>query len=236
MDCRVIKSDIDPHLLFDLILEDLPNATALSLAEKAMFLLLASKYFEKNSLAPLFFSKLGIQRKQSFLHDLLGVLEQDDSFIAQVHKGLIEEQMLSELLRLKKEDRTALIHLFSYLHLGIGKQKKVLNLLRDAAYKEELSIRAYAESKEIVAILKDDTLNIPQKIQHLDQYLQQQIYPESLEAEKQFTVEVHALNLQKNQKITHSPAFERDTVTLSMEFDSLQHCRLFLHNISSVDT
>lgn len=230
IDCKVIKNDIDPHLLFDIILEDLPHAGALSLAEKATFFLLASKYFEKKSLAPLFFSKLGIQRKQSFLHDLLGLLEQGPDFIAQAHGGLIEEQMLSELLRLKGEDRTALIRLFSDLNLGTGKQKKMLNLLRDAAYKEELSISEYVEGQEIGAILEGDTLNVPQKAQHLDHYLQQQIYPELLKAENTFTVEVKALNLQKNQKISHSPAFEKDTVTLSMEFDSLDQCRSFLQN------
>lgn len=231
VDCKVINNDIEPHLLFDIILLDLPHTETLSLAEKAVFLLLASKYFEKKYLAPLFFSKLGIQRKQSFLHDLLGLLEQDDNFIAQVHGGLIEEQMLPELLRLKGEDRTVLLRLFSHLNLGTGKQKKILSLLRDAAYKEELSISAYLEGVEILAILEGDTLNIPQKIQHLDHYLQQQIYPESLEAEHTFTAEVKALNLQKNQKISHSPAFEKDTVTLSIEFDSFEKCRSLLQKI-----
>lgn len=231
VDCKVVSSDIDPHLLFDIILEDLPRADALSLAEKAVFLSLAAKYFDNKSLVPLFFNTLGIQRKQSFLHDLSALLEQDEKFIVQVHGGLIEEQMLSELLRLREEDRTALTGLFSVLQLGTGKQKKTLNLLRDAAYKEQLSVSEYLDKEEIVAIIKSATLNIPQKIQHLDHYLQQRIYSASIEAENTFLADVKALKLQKNQKITHTPAFEKDRVTLSIEFDSLQLCRSFLEKI-----
>lgn len=228
IDCRVIKKDIDAHLLFDIILEDLASPTALSLAEKSRFLSIASGFFETTQLAPLFFKKLGINRKQSFLKDLFHLLDQDDSFIEQAHNGLIEEQMLSELLRLKEKDRSALITLFSALNLGAGKQKKTVNLLRDAAYKEGASIKDYIEGKEVRAITEDETLNVPQKIQHLDRYLQQKISPQSLNAENEFADQVKALKLEKNQTISHSPAFEKNTVILSTEFESLEECSIFL--------
>lgn len=226
--CRVITKDIEPQLLFDIILEDLADATKLSLAEKAMFLKIASDFFPKETLASLFFSRLGIKRKNSFLNDIFRLLKQDDHIITQAHEGLIEEQMLSELLRLKEEDREALIQIFSHLHLGTGKQKKMLNLLRDAAYKEGISIQALLQSEELFEIIEDKTRNVPQKVQHLDRYLQQKISPQSIAAETEFIAQTKKLKLQKNQSISHSPAFEKDTVTLSTEFDSLEQCRVFL--------
>ena len=234
IDCRVIKKDIESHLLFDIILHDFPDPTALSLAEKAQFLYIASKFFRQETLASRFFDKLGIKRKHSFLNDLFRLLDQDDNFIKLTHNGLIEEQMLSELLRLKIEDRSALIQLFSHFNLGASKQKKFFNLVRDAAYKENVSLMIYLQREEILAITEDISLNAPQKINHLDQFLQQSIYPQSFEAEKEFAAQIKTFNLPKNQIITHSQAFEKNTVTLSTEFPSLERCKSFLQKVDKL--
>lgn len=230
--CRVIQEDIDPHLLFEIVLLDMGNASEMSLVEKARFLSIASDFFPQEKLPQIFFDSLRIKRKQSFLTDLLRLLDQDTSFMEKAHSGLIQEQMLSELLRMKNNDRDKLVELFSQLNLGVSKQRKMLNLLRDAAYKESLTINEYLHREEIRSITENENLNIPQKIKHLDQFLQQEIYPKSFEAENDFISQVKELQLQKNQSITHSQAFEKDTVVLSTEFESLDQCRSYLQRIS----
>jgi hypothetical protein len=87
--------------------------------------------------------------------------------------------------------------------------------------------------EEITAILSDYALNVPLKIQHLDRILQIKIKPNSHRAEANFLEQVKDLKLAENQKITHSPSFERDTVTLLTEFASLEDCRSFLKNTDS---
>lgn len=230
IDCRIMQKDLEPQLVFEIILEDIKDTSTLTLAEKAMFLSIASNYFPKETLAQKFFKRLGIKRKQSFLDDLFHLLDGDQIFIDLAHGGLIEEQMLAELLRLKNTDKYAVIDLFSQLNLGASKQKKLLGLLRDAAYKEVFSISDYLQQDGIQTITENETLNIPQIIQHLDRYLQLKIYPQSIAAEKEFTTRIKEITLHKNQKISHSPAFEKDTVTLSTEFASLEQCIAFLQN------
>jgi hypothetical protein len=229
--CRVINDNIDPHSLFEIVFLDIPEPTGMSLVEKARFLSVASDFFPKEKLPGIFFDKLGIRRKPSFLADLMRLLDQDDTFIEKAHAGLIQEQMLSELLRMKNNDREKMIELFSQLNLGASKQKKLINLFRDAAYKENVTIYEYLQRKEILSITENETLNIPQKISHLDRLLKQEIYPKSLEAEDTFLLQVKELQLQKNQRITHSQAFEKDTVVLSTEFESLDQCRSYLQKI-----
>ncbi len=230
--CRVIKDNIDPPSLFEIILLDIPEPAGMSLVEKARFLTIASDFFPQEKLPAIFFAKLGIKRKRSFLTDLLRLLEQDDTFVEKAHTGLIQEQMLSELLRMRNNDRDNLIELFSQLNLGASKQKKLVNLLRDAAYKESLTIDEYLHKKEILSITENEKLNIPQKISHLDRFLQQEIYPKSFEAENVFALQVKELQLQDNQKITHSQSFEKDTVVLSTEFESFGQCRSYLQSMS----
>ena len=233
IDCRVVQSGIDPHLLFSIILMDQAASNSLSLAEKAMFLLKASEFFPKNKLASMFFNDLALKRKQSFVDDLLTLLSQNQVFIEQADSGLIEEQMLTELLRLKEADRVALLDLFCQLNLGASKQKRMLSLLRDATYKSGATLHQYLKSEDIQSILADNNLNIPQKISHLDRFLQLQIFPQILAAENNFTAEVKKIKLNPNQQITHAQAFERDTVTLATEFQSLDECRSFLEKINS---
>jgi hypothetical protein len=233
IDCRVVQSGIAPHLLFNIILKDQTSSNSLTLAEKAMFLLRASEFFPKDKLASMFFNDLGIKRKQSFVDDLLTLLGQKQAFIEQVDSGLIEEQMLTELLRLKESDRGALLSLFNQLNLGTSKQKRMLSLLRDAAYKSGSTLHQYLDNEDIQSILADINLNIPQKISHLDRFLQLQIFPQILAAENDFAAEVKKINLNQNQQITHTQAFEKDTVTLATEFQSLDECRSFLEKMNS---
>ena len=141
--------------------------------------------------------------------------------------------MLCELLGLNKEDRKAIVDLFKALSLGGSKQKKLFNLLRDAAYKHESSIHQFLLNEDLATIISDENLNVPLKIQHLDKLLQVKIKPKSHEAEAAFSDQVKTLKLAKNQKLIHSPAFERDAVTLVTEFVSLDQCRSYLQNTSS---
>ena len=67
-------------------------------------------------------------------------------------------------------------------------------------------------------ILNHPEANPPQKAANLMATLTAKRYPRLTEAEKNFQQFTDSLRLPKNATLSHAPAFEKDTVTLTISF------------------
>lgn len=228
--CLIVPSNTGPLQFLHTVLEDqLLSITPLSLAEKARFLEIASQYFDDKESVNHFGEKLGLKKSLSLLKDLRTLMKQPVEMIEAVHNGLIQQQILHELLSITEElDRLNLLRFFQLLQLGTGKQRRFFQLIRDLAYKNRLTISEFLDRGDIQRILSHQTLNIPQIIQHLGDHLQQLQQPLSHKAIRNFEEKVKALQLDKSLTITHVPYFEKDEVTLSISFDNLEACASYL--------
>jgi hypothetical protein len=121
-----------------------------------------------------------------------------------------------------------MVQLFRDLGMGDGKQRRFFTLLRDNAYRVGSTLAAYLDRDDIQAVLKHEQLNIPQKIQHLADYLQQQLTPSLDRAENDFLKQVKELHLPPSHTVSHTPSFEKDEVTLIIKFRNLAECKSYL--------
>jgi hypothetical protein len=71
-------------------------------------------------------------------------------------------------------------------------------------------------------------MNIPQKIDHLGNKLQQDLAPSSTQAEEVFIKQVKSLQLPANHALSHSPSFEKDEITLAITFKNFAECEQYL--------
>jgi hypothetical protein len=137
--------------------------------------------------------------------------------------------MVSEILLLPDEnDKLALVQLFKNYAMGDGKQKRFFSLIRDIALREGLTISSYLQQEKIRTILDHEEMNVPQKIHHLGDLLQQELTPSYSLAEKDFVKQVKELHLPINHSISHAPSFERDEITLSITFKNIAACKNYL--------
>lgn len=227
--CMIIGHNASFDFILNLLLADLSNGRSLTLAEKCRFIQIAARYLDHKEIAKYHMEKLGIKRGASSIPKMLNVLEQDTSFIRDVHEGRIGEKMMMELLNIPEvSDRTVMVQLFRELGMGDSKQKRFFTLLRDNAYREGSTLAAYLDRDDIQAVLNHEQLNIPQKIQHLSVYLQQQLTPSLEKAEKDFFEQVKKLHLPPSHSMSHTPSFEKDEVTLSIKFRNLADCKSYL--------
>lgn len=228
--CLVLAENIDPQQLLRLILHDQKHSgTPLSLAEKARFIEIASQFYDEDEIFILFGSQLSLDKKRPLFNCLKKLLKEEQYTIDSVDKGHIQEQMVMEIMRIRRhEDRLGIVRLFRYLQLGTGKQKRFFQLIRDGAHVEGVPISEYLTHPEMVQILDADHLNVPQKIKHLSDFLVQQTQPGYLKAEQQFGERVKELNIPRNMTITHVPFFEKDNVTLSITFENFEACVSYL--------
>jgi len=232
INCLVLDEDTPHHSLLHLILADQSSFSPLTLAEKARFIEIALHYLKLEEIITTFQDKLQLKGGRSSFSILQKILQQDDQIIREIHAGRLQERMLSEIFSLPDmTDRVALVQLFTDLRLGESKQRKFFSLLRDIAWQQGASIASYIDKPEIRQILEHKEMNIPQKIQHLGNLLQQTIAPASTRAEEAFQRQVKELHLPKNHTIAHSPSFEKDQITLSITFDDMADCKEYLSQL-----
>lgn len=235
IDCLILPQETQPSALLDILVTDQCLARPLSLVEKARFVEICSRFLSNQDIVTCFFERLQLRKKLSTIKELYNILQLDPFIIAEIQRDTLQEKMVGELLRLQgNSDRLALVQLFKDLALGEGKQKRFFTLLRDVSFRLGATISEYLRTQEIDQILKHPDLNIPQKIQHLKELLQQQLSPLHTQAEEDFTKRVRDLQLPPQCVISHSPSFEKDTVTLSIAFKNFGDCTDIASKISKL--
>lgn len=229
--CITIPNDINLAIILDIILADHLTGPTISLAEKARFLKIASRFLDEDTISRKFL--LPLQLKKHTQPTLFcEILDQNEIIIKEIHEGRLQEKVITELLKIQdEEERLAVVQLFRYLRLGDGKQKRLFTLIRDIAFRENLSITDFLNKSEIQYILTHEEMNPPQKAQHLATLLQSQLTPEYNLYLDQFEKEKRSLQLPSNYSIDHVPGFEKDEVTLSITFKSFTECKT---NLSSI--
>lgn len=229
IDCMVLEKGASFSHILDIILTDQNSDAKLSLAEKARFVQIASRFSTDNDIVGNYLSRLELKKRPSVTLMLLDLLKQEESIIREVHSGRLQEKMVAEILKLPEvADRLALVQLFKTLGMGDGKQRRFFNLIRDIAYRKGSSIVSYLGNKNIRGILNNSEMNVPQKIFHLGDLLQQQLTPSASKAEEDFRKKVKNLQLPANYSISHSPSFEKDAITLSIIFEDFSTCKQYL--------
>lgn len=229
--CIILPHDLNSKIIFDVLLTDHLIGPAISLAEKARFLVLASRFMDKKHIQSDLFSLLHLKKNTS-LSDFSKILDQNEVIIKDIHQGRLQEKMISEILKLQREDeRLALVNLFRYLGLGDGKQKRLFTLIRDIAFRKNLSILDFLNKDEIQSVVNHPEMNPPQKAQYLANLLQGQLTPEYNSYTEQFERQKNQLQLPSNCSIDHVPAFEKDEVTLSITFKNFDDCKAHLPRI-----
>ncbi len=228
--CKCFHSSPSPRQSLAIALDDQKfGSESLTLAEKAQFIRLAAEVSsaEKKELLELL-PLLDLKKNPELLRNLQKLAEESPDILYSAHKGELSLQIYTELQKLNTKDRPALLELFSLLQLGSGKQRRFLLQLRDCAYARRQGIAEFLQQEEIQRILSESRLNIPQKIQHLGTLLQTLLQPSLYREEQIFKEQVQQLALPENYSIKHSPAFEKDEITLEITFKDLAHCKKYL--------
>ena len=225
VECLVLSNDTAPVTLLNTILTDQNLFRPLSLAEKARFVEICRRFLHDRDIISLYLDELKLPKNATTLVELREILQLNPIILSEIHAGRLHEKIITELLLLKEDvEQLALIQIFRELAMGAGKQKNFFTLIRDLSSRKNQSISEYLQTPEILQILNHQVLNIPQKIQHLNNYLQQKLCPTCSQAEMNFQQQVRELRLPPECNIAHSPSFEKDEITLSITFKNFADC------------
>lgn len=220
--CLVIQGDFSPQETLEIILKDRLISGPLSAMEKALYLKLCSNHLPQATVVKETLPLLGEKPQQYILQKLIALTTVEPQLQIATHTGALALKTLHSLVSLSPAERMKLYEVITFLELGGGKQQRLISLIQDLAKLHNKTIAAILEENELTQILNHSEMNTPQKGNSLLKTLQKLLFPESSAAENEFKNRIAKMGLPSNCSISHSPFFEKDEVTLSVHFSTLE--------------
>lgn len=115
-----------------------------------------------------------------------------------------------------------LADLFQTLGLGFGKQREILNFIKEIVAREEISLWQVLQSDDLLRIITAADLDKSQKIQKIRAYLEARRFPEVSKFKKLFDQKIQSLKLGALVKLSPPANFEASTFNLCLSFRNLQ--------------
>ena len=222
--CHILNENLPIRQVLTIHLTEQQLSHSLSIIEQAYFLQLCLQHINKQDVLNIFLPLLGYSPQEMIINRLLGFLHLENSLQSLLHEQFISEKSASILLELPRNDRIFMGNLLVDLKPGHGKQRRLLTLSRDLSRRHNTSIETILSTAQVKKILQHPEMNTPQKTNRLLDLLQKQHSPKYYEAKEYFQRRIKQLNLPRNCTLDHSPAFEKDEVTLSIKFADIGKC------------
>jgi hypothetical protein len=218
--CMIIPAQTPEMEIFSILLEEVHTSRQLTPIEKAIFLQKISPLIDEDQMVKEFLPRINFPSDPFHIKQSIMLLNLEEPLIRAIHQGGINEIVAREMLSLSTKDRLAVFHVMSSLQHSVSNQKKLLKICRELASRENRTITAVLEDKEVQEILNHQGANPPQKTKNLMNWLSRKYMPRSSEAEDEFKLFVATMHLPKNASVDHTPFFEDDSVTLSITFSN----------------
>lgn len=130
--------------------------------------------------------------------------------------------MAMALGALEPEDARKILDLFQTFRFGLNRQRELLELIREIANRESVSIREVLASDDVVDILNRTDQDRPARGGALRRCLKKRRYPALTQAETAFNRLEKELALGPRVRLTPPPYFEGATFQLVLSFDTLE--------------
>jgi len=223
--CHILTRDLPIIQVLTTHLTEQQLSGSISTIEQAYFLRLCLIFIEEKEVRDVFLPLLGHPAQTKVIDKLLGLLQLESQLQLLLHQQLTNEKTASALLELDRKDRIILGDIIINLKMGKGKQQRLLTLCKDLSRRHNTSIETILANIEAERILHHPAMNPPQKTKQLLELLQKQQSPLYQKAKEDFKINVKQLNLPDHCGLDHSPAFEKDEVTLSINFKDIGQCQ-----------
>jgi len=129
--------------------------------------------------------------------------------------------MALELGDLAPDAGNGFIELFENLKLSLNKQREVVNLVKEIAFREEIAVMEVLREKRLQEILTHADLDKSQKTRMIRSYLKKRRFPAITSAERTFDRLMKELKLGSEIKLTPPDNFEGPIYTLTLKFKDL---------------
>jgi hypothetical protein len=220
--CLVLPATTPPAILLTLALQDIMLRRPATPVEKAICWQKAVGCLGKEGAAREFGPQLELSRQLTPAR-LEKIVNLDLKMQEALQASHLELKTAFKLMDLDRADGIALFAIIAQLRLSSSNQRKIIDHCLALHHRRHRPIAALLAEPECLEIINHPEANPPQKTAMLMSWLTGQCYPRLTEAEKEFRGFAGKLQLPKGITIDHSPSFERDSLTLTIDFKDQAH-------------
>lgn len=217
--CSVLSEQAQAEDILSLIAEDQIQTGPLSPIEAARFINLVNEQLTQpnNELFNLAITTTSTTQRNR----LLSLLKLEEPIRTSIHHGKISIKTGLNFVSLPTAERRFIHDLFIRLSLNGNKQRRFLELMQIITGVEGCTVVKFI-SNHFPELCKEPIGNIPQQTTHLMKRLYEHSHPGISLAKEEFVKRVAKMKLPKNCRVSPTPAFEKDRVSLEVEFDDFR--------------
>jgi ParB/RepB/Spo0J family partition protein len=221
IDARVILPEISGAILARIAITENSLQRPLNLIEKSRCIALLARWHPTPEEMSMAASRLGLPSHPN----MVSKLEKLNGLPKQVQDAICSEMVSFPIamILLEMEPATAVsfTNLFVQFKLGVNHQREILELAREIALRENISMDEVLSGKDWAPFREDPDMDKGLKMQKLMTYLKKRRYPEKSAAEDEFREHVKRLKLGSGVFLKHPKDFEGRTFSLIFHFDNL---------------
>jgi len=218
--CLVLEQTISEVEILLLVTEEQYLHAPLTPIESARLVTLCDQFCAHSERASILIYSKTNTRNEFQRNKIVKLLELEEPIRTNIHTGAIGLRTAFALAEMSQSDRLSLHDIFIKLALNSNKQRRVIDLCSIIATSEQCSISEFL-SVTYPEFQQKTIDNVPQSANRLLDDLYKRSHPLSSHVEQQFAEQIKKLHLPQSCSLTHCPAFEQDSVTLGIEFKTV---------------
>ena len=228
--CRMLGPETLTRAYVQLAVAENAWQRPLNLMEKARAFALLGKSFRKSSHLAEIANSLGLVENPTMIEKLICLTQLPVAVQIAVETGFLGLAMALTLGTLEAQESKQILELFQIFQFGLNRQRELLELIREIAKRESITISQILASDDLIAILNRSDQDRPARGVNLRQYLKKRRYPALTETETKFAQLERKLELGPRARMVPPTFFEGKTYQVNMKFDTLKelnaHCQM----------
>jgi len=233
---RLLSPGTDKLTCVQLAIAENSLQRPLNLIETSRALVLLSGVFSDPDDHRLAAGLLGLPDNFSAIHKL----RQLSGLASEIQEGVLSNvlsmAMAIDLGQMEKSCGIGLSTLFGYLRLGLNKQREILTMIQEIAFREHSTVKEILNTPELQQIMVHEKWDRSQKTVHLRQYLRRRRYPSITSVENDYEARVRSLDLESGMALIPPRDFEGTTFSFHLNFNNLGELRQRLSRLAEVSS
>ncbi len=216
--CKLIVEPLSDQEILALICSYHHQKILASPIIMACFLRLCLKILPRQECPQFLFQKLQFKINDTVLKKYEKLLLMNERCQLLFHNGILSEKILPYLLSLEQKELETVVGIIEKLKIGGNKQRRLAELLNTLCRQYDTNIDELIRE----AGLQIESQNLPQLTSNLLNFLYEKAHPASSQAKREFAAQKQGLELPPDCDLLPAKSFERDEVTFTAVFKSMQ--------------
>lgn len=152
-----------------------------------------------------------------------------------IDNGYVDPGVASDLESLDSAYRQSFLQMFSIVPFSRQQQRELLEWLPEIAYAASIAIGDILGSDELISILKNDKINLPQKAQKIRDYIFKRRFPHLVEVKKRWSDIANKTNPDTSMiHFAASEAFEKKRLEVRITLTDAEKANLLFEKLSLI--